>query len=189
MKLICKNRGMGKTYDLIKMSAETGYRIVVHSDFLCRVVSEKAKEMNLDIPSPISKKQMNLSQFNKETFLIDELELFIESNSKVYAATINKENVLLVEDDVIPLMDVSLKTLIRQYNTYVNKGNFNTALNIMKNIDMLSKQIENAKQSKYHIDKLVNMVIDMLSKTSNISYSQNEIRNKAIEAINCVSTF
>ena len=142
MKLICKNRGMGKTYDLIKMSAETGYQIVVHSQSIKKDIIEKAKAMGLSILPPITLKEMNLAQYRNNKFLIDELELFIQDIGSIYAATINKENVIENDDNIIAIMNMSLDTLIREHNKYVNKGDYNTALNIMKNIEMLNKQLE-----------------------------------------------
>mgnify|MGYP001012134399 FL=1 len=54
MKIIYKPRQSGKTLEVIKMSAETGYRIVCHSQSECSRVFHVAQEMGLNIPFPMS---------------------------------------------------------------------------------------------------------------------------------------
>jgi hypothetical protein len=148
MKIISKNRGEGKTTELIKLSAETGYRIVVHDDHLVKIISEKAKEMNLEVPFPISKQQINLKQFSEETFLIDELELFVDSSNKIHAATINKENV--VEEDIVDRYQRQIDALMNYYERTVKQGDLNIGLNILKNIDLLNRQIEQVKRCEQY---------------------------------------
>ncbi|MEF9983705.1 MAG: hypothetical protein RR806_03210 [Oscillospiraceae bacterium] len=140
MNLICKNRGTGKTYDLIKMSAETGYQIVVHTDTVKRMVSEKAKEMGLHILPPITRKEMNLGQYRGNTFLIDELETFVQEFGNIYAATINKENVS--EDDVYQR---NIDILLKDYEKVIANKDYNSGMNILKNIDSLNRQLDMAK--------------------------------------------
>ena len=52
MKMIIKGRGEGKTTEFIKMSAETGCRIVCISMMECHRVLKVAKEMGYHIPKP-----------------------------------------------------------------------------------------------------------------------------------------
>jgi len=54
MKIIYKPRQSGKTLEAIKMSAETGCRIVCHSKEECNRVFYMAQEMGLSIPFPMS---------------------------------------------------------------------------------------------------------------------------------------
>lgn len=140
MKLICKNRGMGKTHDLIKMSAETGYQIVVHNDQSKRFIAEKALEMGLNILPPITRKEMNLAQYCKNTFLIDELELFVREFGNIHAATINKENV--AEDNVYQR---NINVLMKDYEKIIANKDYNAGLNILKNIEQLNRQIDTIK--------------------------------------------
>jgi len=58
MKVIYKPRQSGKTLEAIKMSAETGSRIVCHSKEECNRVFYMAQEMGINIPFP-----MNIDEF------------------------------------------------------------------------------------------------------------------------------
>lgn len=54
MKVIHWPRCAGKTTELIRMSAETGYRIVTATEFEAQNVYRDAKSNGLEIPKPIS---------------------------------------------------------------------------------------------------------------------------------------
>lgn len=151
MKIISKNRGEGKTTKLIKMSAETGYQIVVSNHPLKQYVIDHAKEMGLTIYPPITRKEMSLAQFRGRTFLIDELESFVGEFGNVYAATVNKENVVEdIKDNPVTRMQKSLDKLANHYDYLINKGDYNASLNVLKNIEMLSRQIKDIGYTPLH---------------------------------------
>ena len=80
MKLIVKDRGAGKTHMLIQTSAVTGYPIVCFSDFQASLVKEKAGLLGLDIPDPISIKQLrneNISTQMRDKVLVDDIQTTI----------------------------------------------------------------------------------------------------------------
>lgn len=54
MKLIVKDRGMGKTIELIHASEVTGYPTAVSTEMHRRCIIDKAKEFKCNIPEPIS---------------------------------------------------------------------------------------------------------------------------------------
>ena len=54
MNWIIKERGTGKTTELIKKSSETGYYIIVATRQNARNVFELARSMKIDIPFPIT---------------------------------------------------------------------------------------------------------------------------------------
>ena len=151
MKIISKNRGEGKTTDLIKMSAETGYQIVVHSQPSKQFVIDKAKEMELNILPPITRREMHLAQWSRNTFLIDELELFLLDIGNIHAVTINKENVVEdIKDNPVVRMEKSLDKLSNQYDYLINKGDYNASLNVLKNIEMLNRQLKDIGYTPLH---------------------------------------
>ena len=86
MNLIIKDRGKGKTSDLIRLSSRTGIPIVCSSP---EMVSAQAKGMRYDIPEPIS-----FSSFVNDPSLtfqykgvyIDDLDRFFKSNFGVVVA-------------------------------------------------------------------------------------------------------
>lgn len=82
MQLIVKDRGAGKTHMLIQTSAVTGYHIVCFSDFQASLVKERAKLLGLDIPDPISIKQLrneNISTQMLDNVLVDDVQMILKS--------------------------------------------------------------------------------------------------------------
>lgn len=80
MQLIVKDRGAGKTHMLIQTSAATGYPIVCFSDFQASLVKERAELLGLDIPDPISIKQLrneNISTQMLDKVLVDDVQMII----------------------------------------------------------------------------------------------------------------
>ncbi len=75
MEIIQKKRGHGKTTDLIYLSAKTG-NTIVHANPL--YVKERAKELHLEIPEPMS--IMDLKQLKPQSggIYIDELSFVLE---------------------------------------------------------------------------------------------------------------
>jgi hypothetical protein len=54
LKVIARGRQTGKTTELIKRSAETGFPIVCRHRVAANVIQEQAKNLNLKIPDPIT---------------------------------------------------------------------------------------------------------------------------------------
>lgn len=59
MKLIVKDRGMGKTIELIHVSEATGYPIAVSTEMHRRCIIDKAKELkcNMSLTDKVIQKQ------------------------------------------------------------------------------------------------------------------------------------
>lgn len=75
MDIILKNRGHGKTVDLIRLSAQTGYPIVCANP---NIVELKAKELHLEIPEPITTKELYQMKSKPDGVYIDELGIILE---------------------------------------------------------------------------------------------------------------
>ena len=102
MKIIFGKRGIGKTSELIITSKMTGYQIVTSSQSSAENIKNMSKDMNCEIPEPIT-----ISQFNSREFkgykhsinkvLIDNLEFVLEEALQSYlgvevvTAVLNKE--------------------------------------------------------------------------------------------------
>lgn len=74
-KMIIKNRGTGKTTQLIYTSATTGYPIIVDTKGRADFIDFKAKELNCQIPKPMSVAEwFRTNSANKyNNILIDEI--------------------------------------------------------------------------------------------------------------------
>lgn len=79
IKTIIKPKQGGKTTDLLAMSAETGYPIVVKNRNEGRLLKKKAKELSLTIPEPITAVQIlnGKAEIDTSHVLIDDAEYFI----------------------------------------------------------------------------------------------------------------
>ena len=89
MKRIFKERGMGKTTDIVKISAEKQIPILCMSK---HCIYDRAKEFNLKIPEPITIKDfMDGKHRGKtiDTILVDESEYILQTllGIKIYALT------------------------------------------------------------------------------------------------------
>lgn len=73
MKILRLDRGEGKTTRLIKMSNQTSVPIVCSNTHRGRLISHKAEEMKLDIPKPISVRNVHGLR-GLEAVLIDDVE-------------------------------------------------------------------------------------------------------------------
>ena len=90
MKLLIKDRGTSKTTGLIYTSEATGYPIITNSKIQAAYIKEQAKNMDCDIPEPITVNDihsgMNLPQDanvlfdNVETILEDALNHYLGAN-------------------------------------------------------------------------------------------------------------
>ena len=86
MEKIIMQRGYGKTTQLIKNSAKTGDYIVCHGLDEANRIQYEAIQMGLDIPLPITYHEFiekRYSGVNISGFLIDNIEMFIQSLSDV----------------------------------------------------------------------------------------------------------
>lgn len=86
MKIIARPRQSGKTTELIKMSAETGYIMAVPNIENKIWVMEKAKEMGLNIPEPFTHDQFIDLDYEDEGikgFLIDNAEYLLKKLTDV----------------------------------------------------------------------------------------------------------
>lgn len=80
--VLAKERCIGKTSDLIRKCAGDNYSLIVcPTRKMCEAVHEQAKEMNLDIPMPITFKEFLNGQFcgkHIDKFYFDELQMSLD---------------------------------------------------------------------------------------------------------------
>jgi len=75
MDIILKERGHGKTSNLIYLSAHTGNVIVCEDPWFVKL---KAKELQLEIPEPISFQDLIRQKVNSSGIYIDELSIALK---------------------------------------------------------------------------------------------------------------
>lgn len=95
-------RRSGKTATLIKKSAETGAYILVATKHQAHAVYKQAKEMEYDIPFPVTvseittgREYFNDSYMKKHGLLIDELQLVLDvafCGIPIHGATLNLDS-------------------------------------------------------------------------------------------------
>jgi len=92
MDIILKERGHGKTTDLIQMSAITGNTIVCANPY---IVKQKAQELNLEIPEPVTPRNLLQMDTKPSGIYIDELELMLKNilGFPVVGATVSTNDV------------------------------------------------------------------------------------------------
>lgn len=81
MKLIVKDRGVGKTYELMYTSSVTGYPIVCYSKEEAKWLKEKANLHGIDIPDPIGIEELRNEHIDKrvrDRVLVDDVQFFLE---------------------------------------------------------------------------------------------------------------
>ena len=99
MKIISGKRRIGKTSELIITSKMTGYPIVTSNISSAENIKNMAKDMNCEIPEPITILQFNNREFKHliNRVLIDNLEFILEEaltsylGVEVVTAVLNKE--------------------------------------------------------------------------------------------------
>lgn len=156
MNIIAKNRGMGKSWDIVKRSLETGYPI------LCVTRNEEKHYKNIakqqgKNPDDLKVVTYNMFQdrwYDKpQKYIIDEAEYFLRYFLSDYTKgqvtdidtiSINYENIVdyscdnkKIENNISYLLDL-YSSIIKDKNCDYGK-----ALNILKNIDMLRGQLNN----------------------------------------------
>lgn len=94
MKILRMDRGNGKTFHLIKLSAILDSPIICATEQSKKYILDKAKEMALEIPEPIVVNRNSYGRRNTD-LLIDDLELVLKGlfGSDVVVAT-TSESVL-----------------------------------------------------------------------------------------------
>ena len=81
MKTYVRPRAGGKTHELIKLAAEERLVIVCPTVEMVRVVTERAREMSLDIPQPVSFRQLTSGHCRGRKikgFAFDDAELCLQ---------------------------------------------------------------------------------------------------------------
>lgn len=194
MQIISLKRGQGKTTELIKMSAKTGIKILVGTEANAKMIVEKAKEMNLKIKEPIVIQNNRPSEIVRDycagvrKFYIDELPLVLSNllgGEIVEIATITETNELPTNVDILQR---SLDLLIKKYSELINKGDYNVGLNVLKNIEMVSRNINEMNNQNVIIgdinisenvdcNTLANSIVEKLPKTlaNKLNYTDKEI--------------
>lgn len=99
MNLIIKNRGSGKTTQLLYTSATTGKVIVAATNAACKYLKQMAKDLGVNIPEPISFYDFTNHKYDKniieDGILIDDLESILPKvlsdyfGVSIYAATMS----------------------------------------------------------------------------------------------------
>lgn len=159
MNIIAKNRGMGKTWNIVKRSIETGYPILcfhksdeVHYRDVARHQGFDPSKLKIVIYN-VHNEDFNVSMFDEtQKYIIDEAEYFFLDLLKRYThdqigfidtISINYENIVenncnkeKIEENISYLLDL-YSNIIKDKNCDYGK-----ALNILKNIDMLRGQIK-----------------------------------------------
>lgn len=147
MNIICKDRGMGKTHDIVKIACEKGYTIICLYRHQEQHLREEAERQGFD------RTKLNVVIYNKnttldnsKTYLIDESEDFLTNILGVTVDTIsiNKENIVcqLDNDNISDIISDNISYLLNIYTQEIKKPNcdFGKAYNILKNIDTLRNQ-------------------------------------------------
>lgn len=103
MDIYVGGRRSGKTATLIKKSAETGAYILVATKHQAHAVYRQAKEMDYDIPFPVTVseitpelKYFNDSYIKKHGLLIDELQSVLDvafCGIPIHGATLNADSI------------------------------------------------------------------------------------------------
>jgi len=162
MEIITLKRGMGKTTRLIKESAKTGIPILVASSMQACDLVEKAEEINLNMPNPLfignskiyqySKRNSNtmsvcINGMNIEKVYVDELDMVLE---KLIGCRVEKATRSEIQEKPtnIDKLKNNIDNLVNKYSMLINKGEYNSAINVIKNIDMINKIIVDMDKNK-----------------------------------------
>lgn len=144
MRIICKNRGMGKTHDIVKIACEKGYTIICLNTHQEGCFKREAIRQGFDVASlktVVYDEKTTLD--NSKTYLIDETENFLTHvlGVSIDTISINKENIISQFDNDIISDNISY--LLNIYSQEIKKPNcdFGKTYNILKNIDTLRNQL------------------------------------------------
>ena len=97
MKVLYGKRGSGKTTELVKTSAETGYYLIVKDRKMAAFCLDIARKLDLHIPYPLTYKEfLDHEYFGQRIkgFLMDDADLFIQhlTEVRVYGVTVSEED-------------------------------------------------------------------------------------------------
>lgn len=87
MKLIIRERGTGKSLELLHASEMTGYRIITHTEQHAHELYEAAKKLNLDIPQPTSAYNYKSQRYKDAGILIDDVNIILPTVLEYYFQT------------------------------------------------------------------------------------------------------
>lgn len=85
--LISRERGKGKTHDLIITSAMTGYPIVCINEGRAIFTKQTAEVMGYKIPDPISAERLKQCKGMYKDVLVDDLEYWLSDALDAYFGT------------------------------------------------------------------------------------------------------
>ena len=100
MEILNMNRGEGKTTELIKVSSITNAPIICRTRKMAKLIKEKAKEMGLEIPNPMTIDMYKNEKYRYEKVLIDDIDLVLRMylNAEVLYATTSCEVRIPISD-------------------------------------------------------------------------------------------
>lgn len=165
MNIIAKNRGMGKTWDIVKRSIETGYPILcfhsadeMHMRNIAKQQGYDPHQLKVIICNRIDGKFDSKDYDVSQKYLIDESEYFLKmllekcSNGKIRnidTMVINRENIIndninIKKEKQIEKIKENIDMLIDLYSFKIKDKDcdYGKVLNILKNIDMLREQLK-----------------------------------------------
>lgn len=195
MKVIYKERGKGKTEELIKQSAKNGGYIVCQSMTLAEGILYRARKLGLKIPTPITYREFLDGRYcgrGIKSFLIDDADMLLQymTNVKIEAITMTENIQEKDSDEKEEKLDKNaiqadirnrlnpITNLIAMCEGVSKNGGFGAMTN------MFEKEI---KQCKTEIDRLSNYfkeeekksMLDLLEqKYDEASLSVNEFLTK-----------
>lgn len=100
MQILNMNRGSGKTTELIKVSSITNAPIICRTRKTAKFIKEKAKEMDLEIPNPMTIDMYKNEKCRYEKVLIDDIDLVLRMylNAEILYATTSCEVRIPISD-------------------------------------------------------------------------------------------
>ncbi len=168
MNIISLPRGNGKTTQLIKISAETGMPILTISKQSAVFIFDRAKELNLNIPFVLIIENKKIIKFNNsctelfctnikdiKEILIDELDIILK---ELLGCDVNTATITEIKEDsdmLIKTLSESINTLMGKYNQAIDKNDINGGLNILKNVDMIIRDIDTIQRTNLFKERIV----------------------------------
>ena len=142
MKIIARNRSKGKTTELIKISAEKQIPIVCDTSSVQYII-DKAKEMNLKIPQPLTVQQLNMIQWRDKSILVDNAELILQNKlgHKIEAISISTNDYNEINTD-----DNQEENKTDYFEDKVKK--------LKSEADKITKQLDNCRDSNEYIGRI-----------------------------------
>lgn len=122
MKIICSGRRSGKTTKIIMESARTGHYILVSNKTQARYTFKMARDMDLNIPFPITIEELMIYGVDvtvrRQGILVDEGQHILEKvlDSKINVMTINTE---VTDDEVHDKAIKQIRSAATDYNVGV----------------------------------------------------------------------